>query len=155
MPCAVAVPNSPIFSPSKRISSLFGKSPPSSLSPRIHGTPPTPQSQASTLSSSSPSSSLSLLIQNNVDDDGSVLKRKRPMRIDIPSTAGLGDFKLGTPRVEDRLDEVVVEGESYSVYCKRGKRGCVMEDRYSAVVDINGDSSQVLFLLLLLLFCKI
>ncbi|KAK2635779.1 hypothetical protein Ddye_030571 [Dipteronia dyeriana] len=148
MPCAVAVPNSPIFSPSTRISSLFGKpSSSSSLSPRIHGTPPPPppQSLASTLSTSSQSSSLSLLIQNKVDGDGSVLKRKWPLRIDIPSTAGLGGFKLDTPRGEDRLDEVVVEGESYSVYCKRGRRGCVMEDRYSAVVDINGDSSRALF----------
>ncbi|KAH7548347.1 hypothetical protein ACOSP7_032225 [Xanthoceras sorbifolium] len=145
MPCALAVSNSPIFSPSPRISSIFGKSSSSSSSsPRIHGTtpPPPPQSQ----SSPSSSSTLSLRIQNNkVDGGGSVLKRKRPMRIDIPSMAGLGGFQLETPRGEDRLDEVVVEGESYSVYCKRGRRGRVMEDRYSAVVGFNGDSRQALF----------
>lgn len=68
------------------------------------------------------------------------------MRIDIPAstTAGLGCFKLETPRGDERMDEVVVEGESYSVFCKRGRRGSSMEDRYSALLGFNGDSSKVL-----------
>lgn len=143
MPCAVAVPNSPIYSPSSRMPALFSKSSSSSSSfsssPSVHGTTPTPPQL--------PPSALSLRIQNKAEGGGggSVLKRKRPTRIDIPTMAGLGCFKVQTPRGEDRLDEVVVEGESYSVYCKRGRRGCAMEDRYSALLGFNGDSTQALF----------
>ncbi|KAK9048156.1 hypothetical protein SSX86_032881, partial [Deinandra increscens subsp. villosa] len=44
----------------------------------------------------------------------------------------------------DDVAEIDEEGEAYSVYCKRGRRGA-MEDRYSAVVDLQGDSKQALF----------
>lgn len=67
------------------------------------------------------------------------------MRIDIPTpmAAKLG-FAAETPRGEE---EVQVQGDGYYVYCKRGRRG-KMEDRYSAVIDLNGDSKQVLLIFL-------
>jgi len=68
-----------------------------------------------------------------------LLKRKRPSRIDIP----IASLVIETPAVVDRLNEVEFEGEGYYVYCKRGKRGA-MEDRYSAMVGLQGDSKQVL-----------
>ncbi|OMO75979.1 phosphatase 2C (PP2C)-like protein [Corchorus olitorius] len=72
----------------------------------------------------------------------SVVKRKRPMRLEIPTPLSLQlGFAAVTPRGEE---EVQVEGDGYSVYCKRGRRG-KMEDRYSAFVDLNGDSKQGFF----------
>ncbi|KAI7740674.1 hypothetical protein M8C21_018175, partial [Ambrosia artemisiifolia] len=46
--------------------------------------------------------------------------------------------------VDDRWKEVVVEGDGYSVYCKKGKRD-VMEDRFKALVDFNGQHIQAFF----------
>lgn len=139
MPCAVAVPNSPIFSPT--IIPSVHRYP--SSSPRIHGpamaTPPPPVP---------PTPTLSFQVREVKKDagGGSVLKRKRPARLDIPLTSGItnGPGLKTTPCGDDRLDEVEVDGEGYSVYCKRGKRGSVMEDRYSALVDLNSLSKQVL-----------
>lgn len=69
------------------------------------------------------------------------LKRKRPARIDIPvMEKGL---VLETPRVVKREKEIMMEGIGYSVYCRKGMRG-VMEDLYSAVLGLNGDSKQVI-----------
>ncbi|CAA2955853.1 probable phosphatase 2C 25 [Olea europaea subsp. europaea] len=45
----------------------------------------------------------------------------------------------------DRLSEVEVEGEGYSLYCKRGKRGGAKEDRYSATMGLQGKSKQAFF----------
>lgn len=143
MPCAVAVPNSPIFSPT--IIPSMHRYP--SSSPRIHGpasaAPPPPVPPTPT-----PPPTLSFQVREVKKDagGGSVLKRKRPARLDIPLTSGItnGPGLKTTPCGDDRLDEVEVDGEGYSVYCKRGKRGSVMEDRYSALVDHNGQSKQVL-----------
>lgn len=144
MPCAVAVPNSPIFSPT--IIPSMHRYP--SSSPRIHGpasaAPPPPVPPTPT-----PPPTLSFQVREVKKDagGGSVLKRKRPARLDIPFTSGItnGPGLKTTPCGDDRLDEVEVDGEGYSVYCKRGKRGSVMEDRYSALVDHNGQSKQALF----------
>lgn len=73
---------------------------------------------------------------------GLALKRKRPMRIDIP-VAPLS-FGVDSPKGEERVEVVEVDEDGYSVYCKRGKRG-PMEDRYSAVVDLHDDSRQAFF----------
>lgn len=170
MPCAVAVPNSPIFSPS----SIFYKSPassPSCSSPRIHvhgssRTTARASSSSSSLSNAaSPSSplpsSLSPLttrfqrqitaLNNNSNIElldmglgsgsSAVLKRKRPARIDIPIASSLS-FGIDSPKCVDRVDFMEVEGDGYSVYCKRGRRGAI-EDRYSAVVDLQPESTQV------------
>lgn len=85
-----------------------------------------------------------------------MLKRKRPGRLNIP-VAGVPGFGLETSKgEEERVEAVEVEGDGYSVYCKRGRRGGIMEDRYSAFVDVNGDSKQVLNCnpALLFHFCK-
>ncbi|XWS74796.1 hypothetical protein CRYUN_Cryun01aG0028200 [Craigia yunnanensis] len=162
MPWSLKLPSSPIFSPKN------GSSLPSS--PRINGSQAPPLPSPSSLALSSPKSSLSLsstsvttpqspssssslksslsiFVPNQqpssgVDAAPSVVKRKRPARIEIPTpmTADLG-FVAETPRGEE---EVLVDGEGYSVYCKRGRRG-KMEDRYSAVVDFIGDSKQAFF----------
>lgn len=71
---------------------------------------------------------------------GLALKRKRPMRIDIPIAPV--SFAVDSPKAEERVEAVEVDEDGYSVYCKRGKRG-LMEDRYSAMVDLHGDSTQV------------
>ncbi|CAL5322713.1 unnamed protein product [Camellia sinensis] len=147
MPCAVAVANSPIFSQSPRVSSMFcnGSSSPSML--QSH-------SLSSSPSSSSPLSPLAIRVQRQLKDSSistftsslspAVLKRKRPARIDIP-IASLSFSAVATPiTVVDRLNEVEFEGKGYSVFCKRGKRGA-MEDRYSAIVNLQGDAKQAFF----------
>jgi len=73
-----------------------------------------------------------------------VLKRKRPARLDIPVMSGWGGG-LETPAAVERREKVEVEREGwYSVYCKRGRREA-MEDRYSAVVNIQGDPKQAFY----------
>ncbi|KAK1421345.1 hypothetical protein QVD17_23600 [Tagetes erecta] len=70
-----------------------------------------------------------------------LLKRKRPAMIQIPS-APLNFIDNVAKPEDDHMMEINEEGEGYSVYCKRGKRGA-LEDRYSTVV--NRDSKQALF----------
>lgn len=146
MSSVAVVPNSPIFPPSQ-VSSIFYKSP---VSPRIihvHGPSPAPtssplagrliQRQITALSSSKKEAS-----PDNMgipSCSGAVLKRKRPSRIDIP-IAPL-NFAVDSPK--ERVDVVEAEADGYSVYCKRGRRGA-MEDRYSAVVDLQAESRQVI-----------
>lgn len=74
-----------------------------------------------------------------------VLKRKRPARLDIPIVSmGFGNIPAtpfaGSAREREEMFEV--EGDGYAVYCKKGRREA-MEDRYSAVVDLQGESKQV------------
>ncbi|KAF2304633.1 hypothetical protein GH714_036897 [Hevea brasiliensis] len=145
-PVAVHVPNSPIFS-SPRMSSIFCKPCPS---PTIHGSQ-SPTSFSLQASSSSPSASPKSPLAIRVNEkrleanSGALLKRKRPGRIAIPVMNGVWGFGLETPRrEEERVEVMEAEGDGYSVYCKRGRRG-LMEDRYSAFVDANGDSKQAFF----------
>lgn len=52
---------------------------------------------------------------------------------------------FGTPVTPRPVQDVMVEEERdgfYSVCCKKGRRA-VMEDRFSAVLDIEGDSKKV------------
>ncbi|MBA0854333.1 hypothetical protein Goshw_029220 [Gossypium schwendimanii] len=157
MSCSVAVCNSPVFSPSSSLfcskTSIISQSPealnlslthlkpssssPASPSPSSPSTPfrlrlqkPTSGSLLSTPSSSSVSGS-------------AILKRKRPSRLDIPvSTTALCFGVPATPCEVAR--EVEREGDGYSVYCKRGRREA-MEDRFSASVELQGDSKQAFF----------
>ncbi|KAL2549734.1 putative protein phosphatase 2C 2 [Forsythia ovata] len=141
MPCAIAsVSSSPIFSPSPRkISPIFCKStsspPPQSLSPSPltlkHFRKPFNCKDESLREEDEGASKLA------------ALKRKRPARINIP-VMNMG-FETRPDLDLDRLSEVEVEGEGYSFYCKKGKRGGVMEDRYSAVMGLQGDSKQAIF----------
>ncbi|GMG98359.1 hypothetical protein Nepgr_000199 [Nepenthes gracilis] len=142
--CTVAVSNSPVFSPS----SLFCKSPFAQAFSRV-------SSSSNSSSSSSSPSSLSLATGCSggcTGDDGpstwnssppAVLKRKRPARLDIPIVS-LG---FGAPEATPRAEGAVVEVERdglYSVCCKRGRRAA-MEDRYSAVLNVQGDAKQGFF----------
>ncbi|KAI3721032.1 hypothetical protein L2E82_32035 [Cichorium intybus] len=140
MPCAVAATNSPVFLSSP----MFHKpmiSPSSSLS--LRHTSPTPSPPSSSLLNHTNGYKEGPII--NCDSNPSpsvVLKRKRPARIQIPF-APLSLMDEVTKSI-DEVAEIDEEGEEYSVYCKRGKRGA-MEDRYSAVVGLQGDSKQAFF----------
>ncbi|KAM6582475.1 hypothetical protein CsatB_009477 [Cannabis sativa] len=150
MPCAVAIPNSPIFSPTN-VSSIFFKSQPSSSSsPRLIKVQCSNSVSTSTTQSTT-SSPLAGRIQRNRPPSstsnmglgscsGEVLKRKRPSRISIPM-APLS-FTIDSPKGSS--DVVEDESDGYSVYCKRGRRA-VMEDRYSAIVDHRAESRQAFF----------
>ncbi|PIA32341.1 hypothetical protein AQUCO_04500147v1 [Aquilegia coerulea] len=161
MSCAVAIANSPVFSPS-RVSLFCKTNSPETLSfnHNNHG------SSSSPSCSSSPCSPYRLRLQkspiglrsfkkesvvvvsnsglnnSSVDSNGSVvLKRKRPiMRIDIPVVASLSFSDIPV----SEQSELQVEREGYSVYCKRGRR-VAMEDRFSAVDNLHGDSKQAFF----------
>ncbi|KAK6122026.1 hypothetical protein DH2020_044233 [Rehmannia glutinosa] len=141
MPCAVAaISSSSILTPSPRnLSPIFYKS---------AASPPQPS-----LSSSPSRLSINHIRKPlNGGEDEKVghssltmaMKRKRPARIDIPVVTTLGFEDNRTVSDFDRSSEVEVEGEGYSVYCKRGKRGGVMEDRYVAVSG-SKDSDQAFF----------
>lgn len=139
--CAVAVPKAtattPLFS-SPKIASLIYKS---SLNYCSSSSPSSPRSVSSPrklhVSASSPSQpqlppSVSPLAVDTV------LKRKRPARIDVPPSIAFG---FGFEKQPEVMEE---EGEGYSVFCKRGRRRSAIEDRFSATVGIQGDSRQVL-----------
>lgn len=151
---AVQVPKSPIFS-SPRIPSIFIKPCPS---PTILGSQsPTSLSLQPSLSAPSGSPRSPLVIRVNETgleaNSAAVLKRKRPGRIVIPVVAGILGFGLETPRrEEERMEVMEAEGDGYSVYCKRGRRG-LMEDRFSASIDVNADYKRVPFLKITFWLC--
>ncbi|XP_065016927.1 probable protein phosphatase 2C 32 [Musa acuminata AAA Group] len=72
---------------------------------------------------------------------GSVLKRKRPARIDIPLMEGLPFASEGS----DGKKEVEAESVRYSMYCKRGRKRLEMEDRHKVTLDLNGDAKLSFF----------
>lgn len=157
MSCAVAIAGSPVFSPSRV--SLLCKS---SSSPETLTLAGSPSASPSPSALSSPSSSFRLRCLQKaasgfrackidacaVDSDPSstssaskstVLKRKRPARIDIP----MSSLSFATPaKAPEGPTEVGIESARFSVFCKKGRRES-MEDRYDAVVDLHGDSKQV------------
>ncbi|OAY46278.1 probable protein phosphatase 2C 30 [Manihot esculenta] len=143
---AVQVPKSPIFS-SPIIPSIFIKPCPS---PTILGSQsPTSLSLQPSLSAPSGSPRSPLVIRVNETgleaNSAAVLKRKRPGRIVIPVVAGILGFGLETSRrEEERMEVMEAEGDGYSVYCKRGRRG-LMEDRFSASIDVNADYKRAFF----------
>ncbi|KAM7259034.1 hypothetical protein ACFE04_014775 [Oxalis oulophora] len=83
---------------------------------------------------------------------GALLKRKRPMRLDIPVITNFGDNNniinvnktTSSTCEEEKRDFLEREGEEFGVYCKRGRREA-MEDRYSAFVNINGNPKKAFF----------
>jgi protein phosphatase 1L len=118
MSCSVALPNSPIFSLSSS-SHYFTKNC-SIIS-----------SSSEPLSTSSSSSHSSL-----------ILKKKRPAKLDIPVASLIVDLPPVVPSPSAAKKVVEVEGVGFSAYCKRGSRKH-MEDRYSASLDLHGQSKQV------------
>ncbi|XP_016457807.1 putative protein phosphatase 2C 53 [Nicotiana tabacum] len=173
MSCTVAISNSLAFSPVARVP--VTKSPlcksasfSSSSSPNSSKTlTKFPSFTSSSSSSSSPSLQFQILrfqkplpvpapapinlIRNSKECSTSapnstsptVLKRKRPAKLDIPIVSTtFGNF-LANPAAAT-ADFVEVEGDGYYVCCKRGRRG-PMEDRYSALVNLQGDSKEGIF----------
>ncbi|XP_022754390.1 probable protein phosphatase 2C 25 [Durio zibethinus] len=171
MSCSVAVSNSPVFSPSSSLfcnkasiispssealnltlthlkpssspASPVPSSPSSPFRLRLQKPPPgsllSSSSSASTSSSSGPGSTAGL----GPGSVSTILKRKRPARLDIP--VGTMAMYFGVPATPcDVRREVEREGDGYSVYCKRGRREA-MEDRFSASVKLQGDSKQAFF----------
>ncbi|XP_021715570.1 probable protein phosphatase 2C 25 [Chenopodium quinoa] len=129
---SVVVSNSPVFSSSHH-KSIFSSS---TLSPRSRVSPSSNSFRqsyggdgAASTSGSSPATA--------------VMKRKRPARLDIP----MMNMGFGAPATPRPVQESMVEDDFdglYSVCCKKGRRA-VMEDRFSAVLDIQGDSKQAFF----------
>ncbi|PIN07876.1 Serine/threonine protein phosphatase [Handroanthus impetiginosus] len=120
--CTVAISNSPAFSPSASSSSLCS---PNSSSPRL-------------IRLAKPSGLIKALAGG---ESAAVLKRKRPPRLDIPVVFMEEKEPLAAAAPEEMVE---VEGDGYSVCCKKGRRD-EMQDRYSAVVGIQGDSKQAFF----------
>lgn len=82
---------------------------------------------------------------SSTSPDTTVLKRKRPAKIDIPLAPLSFEAIAGNQLIKERLDEMEADGEGYAVYSKRGKRRSAMEDRYSAAAESGGDSQQAIF----------
>lgn len=151
MSCTVAISNSPVFSPSSRVSaSLFCKTSSAaavSNSPEALKNPSSPSSPLRLVRIQKLQPSPSGLIRDSLPSDPispSVLKRKRPTKLDIPIVSmGFGNIPAtpfsGTAREREILE---MDGDGYGVYCKKGRREA-MEDRYSAVLDFQGESKQV------------
>ncbi|KAK9755774.1 hypothetical protein RND81_01G049500 [Saponaria officinalis] len=124
---SVAVSNSPVFSPKHHHyhhnTSIFSS--PTTLSPR-------PCSPLSRTAAASPPSAV-------------VAKRKRPTRLDIPIMP-MEFSSVGTPAPRGGgCGEVEEERDGfYSVCCKKGRRS-FLEDRFSAEVEIHGDSKKAIF----------
>lgn len=119
MSCSVALPNSPIFSLSSS-SHYFTK-------------------KCSIISSSSDSLPTSSCSPSH---SSPVLKKKRPAKLDIPVASLIVDLPPVVPSPSAAKKVVEVEGVGFSAYCKRGSRKH-MEDRYSASLDLHGQSKQV------------
>lgn len=166
MSCSVAVSNSPVFSPSSSLfcnkTSIISPSPEALTLTLSHLRPSTSSSSSSALSPSPspPSSPFRLRFPRpptgltavasttsaapNSSSPNAILKRKRPSRLDIPvASLGLG-APPATPSSAAIREVVEVEREEYSVYCKKGRREA-MEDRYSAALNLQGDSKQVIY----------
>ncbi|XP_027090306.1 probable protein phosphatase 2C 25 [Coffea eugenioides] len=156
MSCTVALSNSPVFSPSGRVSSsLFCKTS-SAAAPSAetikNPSSTSPSSPLRILRLQKPHPSPSGLIVNSSDFSASgspspsILKRKRPARLDIPIVSmGFGNVPPTPSAAAGRDTDVVeVEGDGYVVYCKKGKREA-MEDRFSAAINLQGDSKQACF----------
>lgn len=73
-----------------------------------------------------------------------VLKRKRPAKLHIPVTSLTIELPPAVITPAPEKDVVEVEGNGFSVYCKRGSRKH-MEDRYSASDDLYEETKQVIF----------
>ncbi|GAB2263213.1 hypothetical protein Droror1_Dr00004210 [Drosera rotundifolia] len=130
MSCSVAVSSSPVFPPP---SPLFSNYTPGVSSKGAAVSPSSAVGFRRATADDMPSTSMA-----------TVLKRKRPAKLDIPVTGSVFGGVGETPRGAEL--GVVEEGRDgfYSVCCKRGRRAA-MEDRFSAVVDVNGDSKQGFF----------
>ncbi|KAM1602275.1 hypothetical protein ACFXTI_029099 [Malus domestica] len=151
MSCSVALANSPVFSPP---SSLFcNKSSMIAPAPETLTSASSPAGLASCSSPSSPSSPFRIRIpkpQSGLSCSGpgspvSQLKRKRPAKLCIPVVSSGYGTAPPTPLTAGRREVVESDREGhYYVCCKRGRREA-LEDRYSASLNLEGDSKQAIF----------
>ncbi|KAL5077174.1 hypothetical protein RYX36_016158 [Vicia faba] len=73
-----------------------------------------------------------------------VLKRKRPAKLHIPVASLTIEVPPAVITPAPEKDVVEVEGNGFSVYCKRGSRKH-MEDRYSASDDLHEETKHAFF----------
>ncbi|CAN6284621.1 unnamed protein product [Urochloa humidicola] len=162
MSCTVAIPSSPVFSPSRRsLSCKAASASPepaaavsvSSPAPAPAGSPLRPFALRALLRedpspSSSPQPGSGAAVASA--PPGPVLKRRRPAPLVVPSagTAAAAAAAAAVAAVEaDPRNEVEEEGEEFAAYCRRGKgrRRVEMEDRHVAKVALGGDPQVALF----------
>lgn len=167
MSCSVAIASSPVFSPSPISISCKGSPETLSLNPSSPSASPCSRSASSPFRFRFQRAAISLRAGSGgfggaaspsgvaIDlppspppplvssGSRSVLKRKRPARIDIP-LAEPSPFE--TEEVDGRR-EVQAESARYSVYCKRGRKRLEMEDRHKVSLDLNGNPKLVSALL--------
>ncbi|CAN6320364.1 unnamed protein product [Urochloa humidicola] len=162
MSCTVAIPSSPVFSPSRRsLSCKAASASPepaaavsvSSPAPAPAGSPLRPFALRALLRedpspSSSPQPASGAAVASA--PPGPVLKRRRPAPLVVPSagTAAAAAAAAAVAAVEaDPRNEVEEEGEEFVAYCRRGKgrRRVEMEDRHVAKVALGGDPQVALF----------
>uniref|UniRef100_A0ACD5XKG9 Uncharacterized protein n=1 Tax=Avena sativa TaxID=4498 RepID=A0ACD5XKG9_AVESA len=155
MSCTVAIPSSPVFSPSRRplsckaasaspeSASVSSPAPPASTA----GSPLRPfsllRAQIREEASSTPQKSGSAAA-------GSVLKRRRPAPLLVPvdGAAVAAAAAAAVAAVEsDPRNEVEEQGDDFAAYCRRGRgrRRVEMEDRHVAKVALGGDPEVSLF----------
>uniref|UniRef100_A0ACD5WZ59 Uncharacterized protein n=1 Tax=Avena sativa TaxID=4498 RepID=A0ACD5WZ59_AVESA len=155
MSCTVAIPSSPVFSPSRRpLSCKATSASPESVSV---SSPAPPASTAG--SPLRPFSLLRAQIREEASPTpqksgsaaaGSVLKRRRPAPLLVPvdGAAVAAAAAAAVAAVEsDPRNEVEEQGDEFAAYCRRGRgrRRVEMEDRHVAKVALGGDPEVSLF----------
>ncbi|VAI06717.1 unnamed protein product [Triticum turgidum subsp. durum] len=156
MSCSVAIPSSPVFSPSRRpLSCKAASASPESVSvsspaPSTAGSPLRPFGllRAQIREEASPSPKTSSAAPSVAA--GSVLKRRRPAPLMVPvdGAAAAAAAAAAVAAVEsDPSNEVEEEGDEFAAYCRRGRgrRRVEMEDRHVAKVALGGDPEVALF----------
>ncbi|KAL5218499.1 hypothetical protein ABZP36_019183 [Zizania latifolia] len=164
MSCTVAIPSSPVFSPSRRSLSCKAASaiaPPETVSVAVSSPAPTPaagsplrpfalRAHLREEASPSPQPVTAAAAAAASAPAGAVLKRRRPAPLVVPVGGGAAAAAAAAAvaAVEsDPRNEVEEEGEEFAVYCRRGKgrRRVEMEDRHVAKVALGGDPKVAFF----------
>ncbi|EER95033.1 hypothetical protein BDA96_01G432800 [Sorghum bicolor] len=165
MSCTVAIPSSPVFSPSRRPLSCKAASASPEPAVAVSASSPAPAPAAAAGSPLRPFA-LRALLREEVSPSpspqsasaaavataptGAVLKRRRPAPLVVPASgaAAAAAAAAAVAAVEaDPRNEVEEEGEEFAAYCRRGKgrRRVEMEDRHVAKVALGGDPQVALF----------
>ncbi|TKV96679.1 hypothetical protein SEVIR_9G444300v4 [Setaria viridis] len=160
MSCTVAIPSSPVFSPSRRQLSCKAASASPEPAVAVSTSSPAPAPAAAAGSPLRPFA-LRALLREEISPSsspqpasaasvasalaGPVLKRRRPAPLVVPPT-GAAAAAVAAVEVDPR-NEVEEEGEEFAAYCRRGKgrRRVEMEDRHVAKVALGGDPQVALF----------
>ncbi|KAF8721417.1 hypothetical protein HU200_023130 [Digitaria exilis] len=168
MSCSVAIPSSPVFSPSRRPLSCKAASASPEPAVAVSASSPAPAPPAATAGSPLRPFALRALLREETSPSsspqsasaaavasaptGSVLKRRRPAPLVVPAagaaSAAAAAAAAAVAAVEaDPRNEVEEEGEEFAAYCRRGKgrRRVEMEDRHVAKVALGGDPQVALF----------